>query len=197
MSNIIGWTADQIEQLRSLARDNLSASQIGLRINRTRNAVIGKLRRISVNLPQKHDSRWTQPLALSAWVLTEQGTDPEIIAERIGHGITAKEVRIKIWNMKAQRAKRATAARAKRAEQRAVAPVKRPTVLRLVEPAKPLRLRLWDLGPSQCHWPLGADYDPPEWFCGAPSEIGLDGRVMSYCSPHCAIAYRPAGRIHA
>lgn len=159
-------------------------------------AVIGKLRRLGLTLSQKHDSRWTPSLALSAWVLTEQGTEPEIIAERIGHGITAKDVRIKIWNMKQQRLKRATAARAKRAERRAVPAVQRP-VLRLVEPAKPLRVRLWDLGAGQCHWPLGDDYDPPEWFCGAPAEIGIDGRAMAYCSPHCAIAYRPAGRIHA
>ena len=70
-------------------------------------------------------------------------------------------------------------------------------VLRLPVAAQPVKVRLWDLGPGQCHWPLGADYDPPDWFCGAPAEIGVDGRVMSYCSPHCAIAYRPAGRVHA
>lgn len=195
------WPAQKLVELQRLASLNYTASQIGELIGATRSAVLGKLLRLGIRLKAKHDSRWTQPLALSAWVLTEQGHSPEIIAERIGHGITAKDVRIKIWNMKAQRQKRSERARAKRAAGHMVDLAPKPRkpipVLRLPVAAQPVRVRLWDLGAGQCHWPLGGDYDPPEWFCGAPAEIGLDGHVMSYCSPHCAIAYRPAGRIHA
>ena len=45
------WTEERIAQLRSLWAQGLSASQIGLRIAKTRSAVLGKVHRL--NLPPR------------------------------------------------------------------------------------------------------------------------------------------------
>lgn len=45
-----GWTDEQVTQLRDLAGQGLSASAIGRRIDVSRNAVIGKARRLKIAL---------------------------------------------------------------------------------------------------------------------------------------------------
>jgi hypothetical protein len=44
---------------------------------------------------------------------------------------------------------------------------------------------IYELGRSDCHWPLGKHHDhPPYLYCGLPA---FEGRP--YCSEHCGIAY--------
>ena len=40
-------------------------------------------------------------------------------------------------------------------------------------------VRLWDLGPNSCRWPLGGPLEHAEFFCGAPKEPG-----SQYCKKH-------------
>lgn len=40
-------------------------------------------------------------------------------------------------------------------------------------------VRLWDLRPSNCHWPLGGLFEHVEFFCGEPTEPGCP-----YCEDH-------------
>jgi hypothetical protein len=40
-------------------------------------------------------------------------------------------------------------------------------------------VRLWDLRPNRCRWPLGGLWDRVEFFCGKPADGGC-----SYCREH-------------
>lgn len=114
------------------------------------------------------------------------------IAAKLNIGVSGADVRAKIWNMKAARAKRA-ARQAKYVASRKNEPLRtrrapRPIRLR-VEP-RVLGLRFENLQADQCRYPLGELYDPPQFWCGAGIEPG-----MPYCSPHCARAYRASGSV--
>jgi GcrA cell cycle regulator len=47
-------------------------------------------------------------------------------------------------------------------------------------------VRLEDLEPSHCRWPIGDPQAASFGFCGAPK-----AEERSYCAHHCAIAYAP------
>ncbi len=47
------WTAAQDAELKRLARESLSAREIGARLGRSRGAVIGRLHRLGLNLPRR------------------------------------------------------------------------------------------------------------------------------------------------
>ena len=40
-------------------------------------------------------------------------------------------------------------------------------------------VRLWDLRPTSCRWPLGRPWDHAEFFCGEPTIPGC-----SWCKEH-------------
>lgn len=185
------WTDEDLSKLKEYAAAGLSASRIGIRLNRTRNAVLGKLFRIGQPLPQKHDSRWTKILGLAAWAMAERGEGNQVIAEQLGNGITAKDVAVKVNNMRQQkrlRSERQVRYKAAKPRPPVVAhPLPRRRIVRLPVAPQPIGVRYLDLQPHQCKWPLGGDYDRPEFWCGAPAESDS----VPYCSPHCAMAYRP------
>lgn len=52
-SNIVvypPWTSEKVQEIRELASEGLSARQIGDKVGRTRNSIIGKLRRMGIPL---------------------------------------------------------------------------------------------------------------------------------------------------
>ena len=48
-------------------------------------------------------------------------------------------------------------------------------------------LRLWELRPNGCRWPLGGTWEHAEFFCGAPRLPGC-----SYCKEHRKLAFSRA-----
>lgn len=52
-----------------------------------------------------------------------------------------------------------------------------------------MTVRLLDLKPDHCRWPLGATDGPDTLFCGEARD-----EPAPYCPEHCRIAYTPVGR---
>jgi GcrA cell cycle regulator len=186
------WTAEQKSELYDLAKSGLSASSIGLMIGRTRNAVIGQLHRTGSGLCVHNTSPWTAELGQRAWDLSQGGMSNNDIAVELAIGVSGADVRAKIWNMKAAKAKRA-ARQAKYTAGRKNAPAsprRAPRPIRLRVEPRVLGLRFENLKAGQCRYPLGELYDEPQFWCGAEIERG-----MPYCSPHCAMSYRAPGSV--
>jgi len=51
-------------------------------------------------------------------------------------------------------------------------------------------VRLWELPRNSCHWPLGGPLQVPEFFCGAPAQLG-----ERYCTEHHLRAFVRPNRV--
>jgi GcrA cell cycle regulator len=63
---LVGWTESRVIRLRYLREQGLSASQIGVELGVTRNAVIGKLHRLGLNAAESSEQREARRAAANA-----------------------------------------------------------------------------------------------------------------------------------
>lgn len=184
------WSNEQKAELETLVALGLSASQIGLRLGRTRNAVLGKLHRGGGNLA-KPPSLWTRAIKTRTLLLSNQGASNESIAAQLGIPFTATNVAQKLWVMRNRLATKAARQRAYSARHKNAPAATRntPRPIRLRTEPRVIGVRFENLKRHECHWPLGELYATPQFWCGAAIEPG-----MPYCSPHCARSYRTPGQ---
>lgn len=164
------WTDERVELLRKLWTDGLSASQIAAELGGvTRNAVIGKVHRLSLSGRAKPAST---PVAR-----TRKAT---VATSRPAAGASRPQ----------------TFSRPLVAGNTALKPIAHPIaeprrVTRQVEPAEvvvPISLHatILTLTEQTCKWPNGDPSSEDFHFCGQRSKSGVP-----YCEYHSRIAYQP------
>lgn len=167
------WTDDHITTLRTLWNGGLSASKIGARLDGiSRNAVIGKARRLGLPGRNRHPS---QVLPRHKRLDIAQSTLLTIAkARRAAH-------------IKAGHKVRPTAAPSP------PPPKQSPEILsgtaamaRMAAETSPNPVALLDLEPHHCRWLLGQ----ASMFCGCKAAAGTP-----YCADHAARAYQPGSAL--
>jgi GcrA cell cycle regulator len=170
------WTDTQVDTLRALcapeALESLSAEAIAKRIGRSRNAVIGKVARLHLALPNARTAvgststaRPTRAARAEAFEHPERGRSFRPVSQRPPEKRTAPE------------------------------PVKEQPIDALVY--SPLRVTIADLNPNMCKWPLG---DPSDFdlfrYCGlAATGVYCRHHTKLAYQPHDASGRRRAERL--
>ena len=162
------WTDERVELLKKLWGDGLSASQIAAELGGvTRNAVIGKVHRLSLSGRAKPAAA---PVARARKATTTlgrpaAGSRPQTFSRPLVAGNTA---------LKPAAQPVAEARRAPRpVEESVVVPISlHATILTLTE--------------QTCKWPNGDPSTEDFHFCGQRSKAGIP-----YCEYHSRIAYQP------
>jgi GcrA cell cycle regulator len=161
------WTEGTVEQLRTLAGQNLSASEIAREIGGgvTRSAVIGKASRLGIKI----DSG-------SRGLARPKTKRPPVVAVQ-------KKTALLIRNAPATKQPMPPVLLAKTKEKPAE--------------AAPLRLTITELSDNSCRWPLGDPSDLATFrYCGADrtnqkraTATTMQGGESPYCAAHHRLAY--------
>lgn len=164
------WTDERIEQLTALWRDGKSAGQIAKTLGGvSRNAVIGKVHRLGLQLEGGHDA-----------VAKAQ----KARADRV-----RREKRAQVDRDRAIRCERRADDARKKAEKiakiAAAKPARPEPVFTDVFRLAPLELSLLDLRENDCRFPVSGE-KADTLFCGHNVEAG-----GTYCTYHARVAYIP------
>jgi len=167
----MSWTDEQVELLRKLWLDGLSASQIASELSNgiTRNAVIGKVHRLGLSgrakMPAQAAPRRPKPAPHVREPVRSNAVVPRNLAP-----ITRGNLAFAL------------------APELVAAPI--PPKRELEEVVIPMseRVTITELRDSHCHWPLGDPHSPDFRYCGADSPVG-EG---PYCKYHARVAYQPS-----
>ena len=169
------WTDERKELVRKLWAEGLSAADIAERLGSetSRNAVIGIICRngwqrgqiVRVFTPDKIAE--LRKLDIAGYTTVQ-------IADRLD--LTTSQVSKKLFRLRRQISERRNGVKVIPLLRRD-APKPKPNL----PPVGAKAIRLLDLLPNNCRWPLGAYDDPPEFFCGAEAS-------GSYCPYHQDVA---------
>ena len=142
-------------------------------------------------------SKWTPKTIATLSRMAREGANAAQIAAALGNGLTRNAVLGKIHRMRANgkalpmgAAHAPLKPKAKPMPKPKPAPVAltpRPVALSFydtVDPKTPGLLRMMDLQPNDCRWPLKAALQGEYYFCGA--QVAPD---RPYCPAHVALAY--------
>jgi len=173
-----GWDAERIEIVKMMKSNGASASQIGERVGRTRNAVLGLLFRMGLSAPHR-----PRPQAQRAVTLrSNKSLDPRNVEAE------ERAMAEKARRLAEERAKRLAAA----VDPRAEPSQPRPTLGSI--PATMGKVRWMKRRFGQCAWVtsdlkpgLGMkEFQETVFVCGLPTEQG-----MSMCEVHHRLCYVP------
>jgi len=164
------WTDERVELLKKLWIDGLSASQIATELGGvTRNAVIGKVHRLSLSGRAKPASAPTARARKPAAATSRTGIAPRGAAPT-ARPLVAGNTALKPMVQTAPEPRRAMRAEA---SDSVVVPISlHATILTLTE--------------QTCKWPIGDPSTEDFHFCGQRSGSGIP-----YCEYHSRIAYQP------
>jgi GcrA cell cycle regulator len=137
------WTDELVKLLKELYEEGYSRSQIGQRVGKTRNAVIGKLHRMGIHdLPR------------------ERKKPVQRVPGNVDNARRSKHARVHTNNIKRRHAIAAIVAALDPEADDASKPFGTP-------------VSLADLSTKNCHWPLGDPMQDGFCFCGAQAVTGL------------------------
>ncbi|WP_180898296.1 GcrA family cell cycle regulator [Martelella soudanensis] len=179
----MSWTDDRVEKLKQLWSEGLSASQIANQLGGvTRNAVIGKVHRLSLPGRAKSGGAPSQsPTRVTARNTTPPRA-PNFASRAAGHRPTAAP------QQTASAAPRTVGATALKHDIEADAvPARRqqPTPNNVVVPIMK-KVALTELTEMTCKWPVGDPTQDDFYFCGCEAPENTP-----YCSYHAKLAYQP------
>lgn len=157
------WTAERIEQLRKLWDDGYSTTRIGMALDCTKNAVIGKAHRLKLP-PRVRNIR--EAALMGGYALRELRRIQKEGQVRVGSG-----------QLRAIQKKRKALTLAPKPEPTPPAPILAPT-------SAPVTLL--DIGPLQCRYVIGDANGPQTMMCGAPIDRN------SLCAFHVHLCWTPA-----
>jgi len=165
----MAWTDEQDEIAAAMWRAGESARDIAGRIGKSRNAVIGRMRRLEVRQgdggkPAEASAAAQKPLAKPA-------------------AKAAKKPR--------KSGKKAAAAQAERPPRKFFVEDAPESAGDAVASPHPVRIELHDDG--QCRWPLGDPASDDFRYCGNP--VAPDDSTYNYCSGHRALAFASVSRV--
>jgi GcrA cell cycle regulator len=161
------WTQARVRHLRRLWSEGASATWIARELGGgiSRNAVLGKIRRLDVAAARPHPRRSRRFVRLRNRTASHAIPD-HLRASKPGN----REWPFPAWMINAQRwADHAPY-------------VDNPGIDADIPPAQ--RRSLLDLDRHTCRWPVGDPGNRDFFFCGAPPLVG-----KPYCAEHCARAY--------
>lgn len=155
------WPAKDVAKLENLVKQHLTAREIGNIMGRTRNSIIGKLRRLGLHLALA----WTDPLRPRARIVRERGkpTTPQRPPQSPPEARRApSKLRPSRWD--------------------------HPTDAKIVPVNNGRGITLLKLNMSQCHTVIGSTRPKKGLarYCGQPAWNGT-----TYCEDHFAVFHRP------
>jgi GcrA cell cycle regulator len=183
----MGWTPDRVETLKKLWAKGLSASQIANQLGGvTRNAVIGKVRRIKLEgrvarrnpLSSKKNTSVTQQK-----VSRPKNTEKKSIASAISSSTRSSSAIVAKTAFNNNTPPRQSTEKSGEKEA-GVFLYARPYENTVVPISR--HLRLDELTERTCKWPNGDPLKANFYFCGNDADEG------PYCKYHARIAFQPA-----
>ncbi len=189
-----GWDSNMLKKLKTLVTKGLSASEIGKRLEVSKNAVIGKLNRLGWN-PKATEVAETKSTAKAKkeTKTSGKGTAKKVTVDKKvakKETVKAKKVSVVKTNKKSVSVKE-TKSKKTTTEQKNIKPViktaskKTKKDLALHELLIQHALQMANLKPNQCRWPIGDPDSENFHFCG---ETVFSGKP--YCYEHCRQAYQ-------
>lgn len=189
-----GWDSSKLKKLKALIGKGLSTSEIGRRLEMSKNAVVGKLNRLGWNL---------KATTGSAHKVADKDVNDKAKAKKSKLPITKKIAPVKPVVM--PKVQKATAKKSETKVVEKTAKVKvtdnKPEVKRLPRANSKAKngdtnlamhqriiqhsLEMASLKPNQCRWPIGDPDSEHFHFCGEPVFVG-----KPYCYEHCKQAYQ-------
>ena len=188
-----GWDSNMLKKLKTLIGKGLSASEIGKRLEVSKNAVIGKLNRLGWN-PKATDvvetKNKTKKENKVAGRISVKKTTAKVVAKKISDkkSVKSKKVPVVKLNKKTVATKKDKSVKT---DIKVVKPViktaskKTKKDLALHELLIQHALQMANLKPNQCRWPIGDPDSENFHFCG---EAVFSGKP--YCYEHCRQAYQ-------
>ena len=192
-----GWDSNMLKKLKALVGKGLSASEIGKKLEVSKNAVIGKLNRLGWNAKAveatekkptkaKKDSKSTKVVAKAP---AKKSDAKGLLNKKTNKKAVVKKETVKKSAEKAVK----KVADTKKTNKKAVAdkPViktaskKTKKDLALHELLIQHALQMANLKPNQCRWPIGDPDSDNFHFCGETVFAG-----KPYCYEHCRQAYQ-------
>ena len=204
-----GWDSNKLKKLKALIGKGLSTSEIGRRLEMSKNAVVGKLNRLGWNLKatmgavkksvtakagDKKSTAKKSSLPISKKIAPVK---PVVMPKVKVVKKTTEKKSVKVAknaSVGATKAKKDTKAKVvddnKKSVKRlprAVSGEKKKTNANLAMHQRIIQhsLELASLKPNQCRWPIGDPDSEHFHFCGEPVFVG-----KPYCYEHCKQAYQ-------
>ena len=177
------WTEDNTARLQALAAQKLTAAQIGERLGFTRNAIIGRLRRLNVDISPWNDEKEAKLRELVASGLTASRIGEQLQTTRMAVLAKCQRMGLRLLN---PRGGRQTMSKPHHIVHRLLTHTH--VEQRLQSGIVPLKIGLLSLEDHHCRYPLDEKgEDGLELFCGHPVE-----EKVSYCAGHCRVVFHAA-----
>ncbi len=167
------WTPKRTEALIKLWKSGAPTSEIGRKLKVTKNAVVGKAHRLGLAkrqspIPGRDGAKAAKPDAARAKPL------PKAIAKPVAKPLAKPAVKPAAVAAPAKQAAAGVAGPAAPVPKAALQPISPDTVVRLE-----------NLGPGMCAWPMGEPGTAGFHFCGKRPTVP----DKPYCLDHCLRAY--------
>lgn len=186
-----GWDSSMLKRLKALVGKGLSASEIGKKLEVSKNAVIGKLNRLGWNVKANESGgqKSAKPKAeaksvsktgvkkIGASTLFNKGGKKDTTKKTVSGKVTTKTVKpvteVKKTKISVDKPVIKTASKKTQKD------------LALHELLIQHALQMANLKPNQCRWPIGDPDSDNFHFCGETVFAG-----KPYCYEHCRQAYQ-------
>ena len=189
-----GWDSNMLKKLKTLIGKGLSASEIGKRLEVSKNAVIGKLNRLGWNAKASEVVEKKTTKTKKNAKKTEKSSEKKLVTKKPTkkESVKAKNAK-KIPAVKVVKNTKPVVKETKKTvvENKVVKPViktaskKTKKDLALHELLIQHALQMANLKPNQCRWPIGDPDSDNFHFCGETVFAG-----KPYCYEHCRQAYQ-------
>lgn len=157
------WSATRKDEAKQMKLDGLSAREAGLRLNATRNAVIGIWHRMGLTDPSNSGGRPKAP--------SSHKTDAERRRQLRQRDAANKRLAKTSLGPKLSHVSKP------------VPPVRRD----ILPPTSATNTTLLKIGHGQCRYIIGNPAGPSTLMCGGP----VKDELGSWCSFHCGLLYQP------
>jgi len=185
-----GWDSNMLKKLKTLIGKGLSASEIGKRLEVSKNAVIGKLNRLGWNakateIADKKTASKVKKDTKTSGKTSAKKTVAKPVAKKPVKKEIVKTKKIPVAKDKVSKTKKTVT------ETKVAKPViktaskKTKKDLALHELLIQHALQMANLKPNQCRWPIGDPDSETFHFCGETVFAG-----KPYCYEHCRQAYQ-------
>ncbi len=183
-----GWDSNMLKKLKALVGKGLSASEIGKKLEVSKNAVIGKLNRLGWN------AKAVETTEKKKTKKDNKSVSPKTGDKKSGLKRLFKKSEPKV-NVKKDNAKKVSGKNNTDNKKEKKVSVEKPVIktaskktkkdLALHELLIQHALQMANLKPNQCRWPIGDPDSDNFHFCGETVFAG-----KPYCYEHCRQAYQ-------
>ncbi|MDR2685359.1 MAG: GcrA family cell cycle regulator [Rickettsiales bacterium] len=194
-----GWTAKEISRMKALYEKGLSMSEIGAKLGKSKNQIVGKINRLGLNGPnatavKKTPAKAAAPKKAPAKVAPKKVEPAKKAGVSNGKGkVGAVKNGKSVSKTPAKPATKAPVKGAAKVAPKAAPkpkaePAPKPTPKRVAGKVQERNvnhaLALAELGQDQCRWPIGNTNSDDFHFCGKKVFVG-----KPYCFEHCKASY--------